>query len=238
MLDEVIDQIRALDDDHEYRALAEHISVTSPEALDRLARDELTTPSHEAQRVAAVQLRVIHEFANKLRWIEGLSLEHAKPATRVALMTLLQSLCESDLLAGKESKAATLLEPAILFHALLSRLRPWLPPMVLALEPEPVVDLLMLGIPDYLHPILRERFSQLWSLFHRVRALPEQQLEAVGELDELGELDVTKLVRVLDLVVSARSCPPPPLWATPSWVTPWRLDGPRGVPPLGDRAAC
>ena len=199
MIDAVIDRIRALDHAREHRALTEHVAVTSPIALELLAYEKLTSVGHEARYIAGVQLRVVRELADNLRWLEQLSVKaQADPGVRAALAGLLHSLCaESELLPVSNSDATVLLEPAILFHALLTRLRPWIPPVALALEPDLVVEMLQLGIPDYLHPLLRQRYEQLWALFHRLRRQPRPQLDT-------------------------SMAPPAPFWMTPRWVMPWR----------------
>ena len=217
MLDEVIDRIRALDHDREFRALTEHVAVTSPVALDRTARDNLSSVDREAQRIAAIQLRVVGELGNKLRWLEGVSREILEPQTRAAVMAVVQSLSRPELLSSHASEVVALLEPAILFHALVARLRPWLPPIVLALEPDSVLDTLLLGIPDYLHPLLRERYADLWRVFHRVRGLSSAEIDELGALEHL---DDTRLRRVLDGPATGRNPPAPP-WTIPVWISPW-----------------
>ncbi|WP_146158297.1 hypothetical protein [Enhygromyxa salina] len=203
MIDAVIDRIRGLDHDREHRALTEHVTVISPIALELLAYEKLTSLGHEARYIAGVQLRVVHELATSLRAVEQLTHSpRVAPGVRVALSGLLRSLCnESDLLPVTDSEATVLLEPAALFHALLSRLRPWLPPTTAAFEPDLVIEMLQLGIPDYLHPLLRQHFEQLWDLFHRLR-----QQSSLGLSPAFGRQPLI---------------PPAPLWATPRWVTPW-----------------
>ncbi|WP_205633018.1 hypothetical protein [Enhygromyxa salina] len=199
----MIDRIRALDLDREHRALTEHVSVISPIALELLAYEKLTSIGHEARYVAGIQLRVVHELAAKLRWVERLTTSpRVDPGVRIALSGLLRNLCrESELLPVIDSEATVLLESATLFHSLLSRLRPWLPPMVLAFEPDLVVEMLQLGIPDYLHPLLRQRFEDLWELFHELRQQPSTGLSVAP--------------------TQQPSTPPAPPWTTPRWVSPW-----------------
>lgn len=219
MIDEVIDKIRMLDPDHEFRALTAHVAVTSPIALELLAHEHLTSVGHEARRVAAVQLRVVRDFASKLRWLERVCLdEGVEPGVRVGLAGVLHQL-SADQLPAIDSEAAVLLEPALLFHVLLSRLRPWLPPMILALEPDPVLELLQLGIPDYLHPILHQRFEDLWQLFHRLREHPPTTPGPGIISDEQ-----------LSRLAASRSpndwrAPSAPAWTTPSWISPWLSEG-------------
>ncbi|WP_146155786.1 hypothetical protein [Enhygromyxa salina] len=226
MIDVLIDGIRALDHDREFRALTEHVAVTSPIAIELLAYEHLTSPGQQARRVAGVQLRVVHEFASKLRWLEGLSTDPSvDPGVRVGLAAVLRNLCaDAELLPIIDSEAAALLEPASLFHALLSQLRPWIPPRVLPLEPDSVLELLALGIPDYLHPLVRQRFEGLWELFHRLRQLPAAKLSLTpGQ----AKLDDDRLVRLIESAQrSEAACPPAPRWSTPSWVTPWLGESP------------
>src|SRR5689334_5820822 len=160
MIDTMIDKIRALDLNREYRALSNHVAVTCPLALEQIAAEHGTTPSHEALRVAAMQLRVVHDFSGKLRWLECACVDSGiDPGVRAGLTAILRSLTNmSELLPVVDSQAAVLLEPALLFHALLSRLHPWLPPpwakSARAFEPDAVLEQLQLGIADYLHPLL------------------------------------------------------------------------------------
>jgi len=174
MREEVIDQIRQLDLVREARALAEHVAVTSPDALAHLARERMVSPGHEARRLSGIQLRVVTELGARLEWVEDACADASMdPALRAALAGLV-----GELVAGLvdhprlETRAAPLLETAFLFHRLLAHLRPWLPPLTIALEPEPVHDILMLGIPDYLHALVHARFEGLWALFHRTRSEP------------------------------------------------------------------
>lgn len=221
MIDAVTDRIRALDHGAEHLALTEHALVTSPIALELLAYEHLTSVPHEAQYIAGVQLRVVHELAYKLGWLEQMSMNpRVDPGVRVALAGLLRSLCaESDMLPVIHSEATVLLEPAMLFHALLSRLRPWLPPMALALEPDLVVEMLQLGIPDYLHPLLRQRFEDLWALFHRLRLRPPSQLRLAPDQPRLDETWIRGLTAIAR--ASEFTAPPVPHWMAPRWVTPW-----------------
>jgi hypothetical protein len=221
MIDAMIDQIRGLDIDREYRALTNHVTVTSPIALELLAYEQLNSPAHEARRIAAIQLRVVHDFAGKLRWLESMCTEPSiDPGVRVGLTAILRNLTnESELLPVVDSEAAVLLEPALLFHALLSRLRPWLPPTVLALEPDSVLELLQLGIADYLHPLLLQRFETLWLQFHRLRQLPLARLSLASDPPRI---DADRLRRLLeDPQLESRLCPPVPHWVTPSRARAW-----------------
>lgn len=233
MIDAVIDRIQTLDPDREFRALAAHVTVTSPIALELLAYDNLTSPAHEARRMAAVQLRVVSEFASKLRWLEAVCMDPGvELGVRVGLTSVLRSLTDdTDLLPVLDSEAAVLLEPALLFHVLMSNLRPWMPPLILALEPDSVLELLALGIPDYLHPLLHRRFEAIWDQFHQLIQVPNAQL---AELGEAPRLDGARLRRMLDAPrFGVCPSPPPPSWHTPSWVSPW-LDG---VPASNDAPA-
>lgn len=222
MIDATVDRIRALDLDREFHRLAANVAVTSPVALDLLAYEHFSSPHHQAQRIAAIQLRVVHEFAGKLRWLEGVCIDPGvDPRVRAALTSVLGELMtELDPIA--DSQAAALLEPALLFHVLLDRLRPWLPSAVLALEPDSVLELLSLGIPDYLHPLLRRRYEAIWQRFHQLRQLPFARLSVI---DDPPRLDLGHLVRLLeDPQLRAAPCPPAPPWLTLSWVSPWVTD--------------
>jgi hypothetical protein len=229
MIDAMIAQIRGLDIDREYRALTTHVTVTSPVGLELMAYEQLQSPKQEARRIAAIQLRVVHDFAGKLRWLEGMCLDpDVEPGVRAGLVAILRNLTnESDLLPVIDSEAAVLLEPALLFHALLSRLRPWLPPMVLAFEPASVLELLQLGIPDYLHPLLRQRFETLWQQFHQLRQLPLARLSLLSDPPRIDDDRVRRLLD--DPQLKARLCPPAPSWGTVSRTRPW-LDEPRDRP--------
>jgi hypothetical protein len=224
MIDAMIAQIRGLDVDREYRALTTHVTVTNPVGLELLAYEQLNSPKAEARRIAAIQLRVVHDFASKLRWLEGMCLDpDIDPGVRVGLVAILRNLTnESDLLPVIDSEAAVLLEPALLFHALLSRLRPWLPPMAIAFEPASVLELLQLGIPDYLHPLLRQRFETLWQQFHQLRQLP---LARLSVLSDPPRIDADRIGRLLeDPQLKARTYPPVPAWGTVSRKRPWLDD--------------
>lgn len=171
----MIDKIRALDLDREVRALATHVAVTSPLAIELLAEKHGNSPTHEALRIARLQARVVQEFPSKLRWLERACTDpQVDPGVQAGLAEILRSLTNmSELLPVVDSHAAVLLEPALLFHSLLSRLNPWLPhprgASALALEPDDVLERVQLGIPDYLHPLLRQRFESLWQHFHQLR---------------------------------------------------------------------
>lgn len=221
MIDSMIDRIRALELDREYRALATHIAVTSPQALEVLANEHGNSVSHEALRMAAMQLRVVHDLAGRLRWLECACVDPSiDPGVRAGLTAILRSLTNSsELLPVVDSHAAVLLEPALLFHALMSRLRPWLPPpwskSVLAFEADAVLEQLQLGIADYLHPLLRQRFEALWKQFHQLRQLP---LARLSLLTDPPRIDAARLLRLLeDPQLSARACPPAPPWVAPRW---------------------
>jgi hypothetical protein len=221
MIEAFIERIARLDRDVEFRALSEQVAVISPVAIELLAYEHLSSPTHEAHRIAGVQLRVILELAPRLAWLERTCVNpELAPELRVALAGLLRGLCdESELLPVIDSQASVLLEPALLLHALLGHLRPWLPPMVIALEPEPVLDLLRLGLPDYLHPLLRARFEALWALFHRLRQLPIARLTVIADPPAI---DDERLLRLLDdPALGNLPCPPAPAWTTPSWASPW-----------------
>lgn len=224
MIEAVIQRIEQLDRDAEFRALSEQVAVISPVAIELIAYEHLSSPAHEARRIAGVQLRVILELAPRLAWLEQTCVDpRLAPGLRIALAGLLRGLCdESDLLPTIDSQAAVLLEPALLFHELLAHLRPWLPPMVVALEPEPVLELLRLGLPDYLHPLLRARFEALWASFHRLRQLPAARLGVIGSP---AKIDDERLLRLIDDSALANNCAPtPPPWTTPSWASPWLGD--------------
>lgn len=224
MIETVIQRIQQLDRDVEFRALSEQVAVISPIAIELLAYEHLSSPVHEARRIAGVQLRVIIELAPRLTWLERACVDtELAPELRVALAGLLRGLCdESERLPNIDSHATALLEPALLVHELLAHLRPWLPPMVVALEPEPVLELLRLGLPDYLHPLLRARFEQLWALFHRLRQHPLARLTVIADPPRS---DDQRLLRLLD-DPSLASIPYPaaPPWTTPSWASPWLGD--------------
>ena len=234
MIDTVIERIQLLDPDHEYRALSAHAAVTSPVALELLAYEHLSSPAQEASRIAAIQLRVVSELAGKLRWLESVCIDPGiAPELRVALSAILRELCaETELLPVVDSEAAVFLEPAVLFHMLLANLRPWLPPMVLELEPDAVLDMLQLGIPDYLHPLLVRRFESICQLFHQLRSLPRERLahlEGFRSVDEVELERLTLAARSLD-----ETTPPAPRWDTPQWVSPW-LDLGSAVPRPANR---
>ena len=226
MVAEVIQTIQGLDQAQEHQLLAEHLAVTSPLALESLARRRQVFPEQHAQHLAAIQLRVISELASRLMWLESVSLDPSvEPALRVAIAGLLHGLsAEPDALRHPLSPSLALLEPAALFHALVSRLRPWLPPIVVALEPEPVVDILRLGIPDYLHPLLVQRFELLWARFHELRALPSAGEIANAEGTEIDDAGLSHAIESAAALNPAS--PPPPPWTTPSWISPWLDAGP------------
>jgi hypothetical protein len=228
MIDAVLDRIRTLDPDHEYRALAAHVAVTSPVALERLAYEHQSSPDHEARRIAAVQLRVVLEFASKLRWLESVCVDPGVPPdVRVGLAGVLHSLGAAPH-PSPPGETAALIEPALLFHVLLARLQPWIPPMLLALESEPVLELMQLGIPDYLHPLLRQRYENIWELFHGLRQLPPPLLAGLADPPRIDDPHLLQLIEGTRL--SKHPCPPAPAWTTSSWVSPWLdVDLPRKI---------
>lgn len=215
MIDRVIDRIRGLQPEEELATLTEHLAVTSPAALEFLARERMTAPRLEAQRLAATQLRVITELAARLRWLESTCEEPLLDvAVRVALRGLLDELAtDIEEAHAAPGESIALLEPAVLFHVLLTNLRPWLPPMVVALEPDAVLDMLQLGIPDYLHPVLHQRFEQLWVRFHELRlAAKRERLQLASPTGEAA---------------NGASVPPAPTWTSPVWVSAWLEAKPR-----------
>lgn len=218
MVDTAVERIDGINPNTELRALAEHLRVTSPVALELLAYEHLSSPEYEARRIAAIQLRVVSGLAHHLRWLEQACTSPAlAPELRAGLSALLASLCaEGELLPVIDSEAAVFAEPALLFHALLDRLRPWLPPMILALEPEPVLDLLELAIPDYLRAMVRGRFESLWTRFHQLRQLPQARLASVDlqQGDQLARLLAEPALTTLPVPVAPR-------WSTPAWASPW-----------------
>lgn len=225
MIEAVIASIQRLDRDAELRALREHVAVTSPVALELLAYEHLSSPGHEMRRVAAIQLRVVVDLAAKLRWLEHACVDpKLDPGLRIALAALLRGLCtDSETLPVIDSHAAVLLEPAVLFHELIANLRPWLSPIAVALEPEPILDLLRLGIPDYLHPLLRTRFEALWARFHQLRQLPPARLSVLADPPTIDDQRLRRLLD--DSTLNAIPYPPAPAWTTPSWASPWLGDG-------------
>lgn len=221
MIEAVIHRIQQLDRDAEFRALSEQVAVISPVAIELIAYEHLSSPTHEARRIAGVQLRVIVELAPRLAWLAQACVDpKLAPELRVALTGLLRGLCDdSDMLAVTDSRAATLLEPALLFHELLAHVRPWMPPMVVTLEPEPVLDLLRLGLPDYLHPLLRARFEALWATFHRLRQLPSARLAVIASRPAIDDKHLQRLLD--DPALASIACPAAPPWTTPTWASPW-----------------
>jgi hypothetical protein len=131
---------------------------------------------------------------------------------------------ESELLPVVDSQAAVLLEPALLFHALLSRLRPWIGSTP-TLEEDDVLELLQLGIADYLRPLLRQRFETLWLQFHQLRQLPVARLSLLSDPPRVDGARVQRLLE--DPQLPARRCPPAPPWVAPTWSTPWSDPTPR-----------
>jgi hypothetical protein len=226
MIDAMLDKIRALDLDREYRVLTTHVAVTSPFAVELLAGDHLNTPAQQACRIAAIQLHVVHDLAAKLTWLEGMCVDPAiEPGLRAGLTAILRSLTnESELLPVVDSQAAVLLEPALLFHALLSRLRPWIGSTP-TLEEDDVLELLQLGIADYLRPLLRQRFETLWLQFHQLRQLPVARLSLLSDPPRVDGARVQRLLE--DPQLPARRCPPAPPWVAPTWSTPWSDPTPR-----------
>ena len=85
--------IRQLDYSREALALAEHIAVTSPLALEHLARERLVSPMQEARRLAGIQLRVVTDLGARLEWIDRVCADSSlPPALRVALAGLMREL--------------------------------------------------------------------------------------------------------------------------------------------------
>jgi hypothetical protein len=171
MIDSMVERVEALDVGEELALLARHARVGDPLALDRLAVAHAAAPSEEARRIAITQLRVLEGFATQLRWLEALTADPEIDAgVRAGLAGLLIRVCaDSELDRRTDSQAAMLLEPALLLHGLLANLRPWLPSFVPEFESDAEFEVLRLGVPDYMLVVLRTRFENLWSMFHRLR---------------------------------------------------------------------
>jgi len=171
MNDVMVERVETLDVGEELALLARHAQVGNPQALDRLALAHAAAPAEEARRIAVTQLRVLEGFATQLRWLEALTADPEVDAgVRAALSGLLIRVCaDSDSPARADSRAALLLEPALLLHGLLANVRPWLPSFVPEFESDAEFEVLRLGVPDYMLLVLRDRFESLWTLFHRLR---------------------------------------------------------------------
>lgn len=211
MIDAMVERVETLDIGEELALLARHARVGDPLALARLAVAHAAQPDEEARRIAVTQLRVLEGFATQLRWLEALTADPEIDAgVRAGLAGLLIRVCsESELSELVDSRAAVLLEPALLLHGLLANLRPWLPSFVPEFESEAEFEVLRLGVPDYMLLILRTRFEKLWTLFHRLRqsswlVRPETLTTMPSDL-ELFEQDP----RVSEVVIPATPTWPP-----------------------------
>ncbi|MFV8752855.1 hypothetical protein ACNOYE_20105 [Nannocystaceae bacterium ST9] len=209
MIDTLVERVETLDVGEELALLARHAQVGNPTALDRLALAHAAAPAEEARRIAVMQLRVLEGFASQLRWLEALTVDTDVDAgVRAGLAGLLIRVCaESELPELVDSQAAVLLEPALLLHGLLANLRPWLPSFMPEFESDAEFEVLRLGVPDYMLLVLRDRFENLWTLFHRLRqstwlVRPESLAEMPSDL-ELFEQDP----RFCGMVI-----PTPPTW--------------------------
>lgn len=171
MIDAMVERVETLDLGEELARLARHAQIGSPIVLDRLARAHAAAPVEEARRIAVTQLRVLEGFAVQLRWLEALSADpEVELGVRAGLTAILIRVCsEAELREHADSQAVALLEPALLLHGLLAKLRPWLPSFVPAFESEVEFEVLRLGVPDYMLLVLRDRFAEAWALFHRLR---------------------------------------------------------------------
>ncbi len=236
LVDTLVVRIESLDIEHELDRLARHARVGNPQVIERMATLHGTTPVHEAQRVAAIQLRVLEGLGAHLRWLEAVIVDpELNPCVRAGLAGVLISLStESELLPMVDSQAAVLLEPALLLHGLLANLRPWLPgaaatvePAELdepTIEPEPVIELLRLGLPDYLLPILRRRFEGLWTLFHRLRQRERSEGRELARRLFANPRELEQVIREPSFTLIM--VPPAPVWP------PTHHDEPAKVEPL------
>lgn len=230
MIEGVVDRIHGLERNEELRLLTEHVAVTSPLALDFLARERGLSRDQEAQRLAAIQLRVVTELAARLRWLESVCEDPQLDGDlRVALRGLLAELgTDIEAADATPGESVGLLESAVLFHGLLSRLRPWLPPMAVALEPDAVLDILQLGIPDYLHPVVQQRFEHLWRRFHEQRlAAATHQLPRHLGARGIEARHLRAVVNEAQVYEGSPRLPPAPRWFSPSWVNPWLASDPQ-----------
>lgn len=215
MIDVMVERVERLDAGEELALLARHAQVGNPQALDRLAVAHAAAPADEARRIAVTQLRVLEGFATQLRWLEALAVDpEIDTGVRAGLAGLLIRVCaESDRSSRPVSKtrpishAAVLLEPALLIHGLLANLRPWLPSFMPEFESDVEFEILRLGVPDYMLVVLRDRFEDLWRLFHRLRqtsGLVRAEL-LVRTPSDLEGLEYDLRFRALEI-------PTPPTW--------------------------
>jgi hypothetical protein len=209
MIETMVERVETLDVGEELALLARHARVGDPLALDRLAVAHAAAPTEEARRIAVTQLRVLESFATQLRWLEALTADPEVDAgVRAGLAGLLIRVCaESDLAEPVDSRAAVLLEPALLLHGLLAHLRPWLPSFVPEFESDTEFEVLRLGVPDYMLLLLRGRFEQLWGLFHRLR-----QSSWLVRSENLSTMPSDLALFEQDPRVGAVAIPATPIW--------------------------
>ena len=171
-----------------------------------------------------MQLRVVHDLPGRLRWLECACMDasidpgvaggsHGDPAQL--------DECVGVAPGGRLARGCVARACAAV-ALLVSRLTPWLPPPWAAsartLEPDGVLEELQLGIPDYLHPLLRQRFESLWLQFHQLRQLP---LARLSLLSDPPRIDGARLLRLLqDPQLTSRPCPPAPAWVASRWSSP------------------
>ncbi|EDM81265.1 hypothetical protein PPSIR1_40315 [Plesiocystis pacifica SIR-1] len=216
IVEQLAQYLETLDWDATTRDLIRRVQGHSPIAVELLAYENLRSPTLEAQRVAAIQLRVLRSYAAELRWLAALSeSEPLRPSTRAAIGHLLAEL--SDLPGSPGSpRLPELLESAFLYHALFAKLRPWLPPVARAFEHAEVLDLLALALEPARQTELRPRFEALWAMFHRVIQLPSTKLAL------LDGARPDRLARTIkELALERIEIAPAPPWNSPSWAMPW-----------------
>jgi hypothetical protein len=217
MTDEITDRVRSIDD---HRAalvvLTKRLLAANPTGLEALARDLSADLSTTLQHAAVTSLRVVTELPEPL---EGLAATIADPRLEIGLRLGLRAVLRgvirhAEIVPSAGCEAATLLEPALLLHALLTHLQPWLPLRAPRAEPAHVLAALSLGVRDFMFPLLISRVSSSWRRFHRLRALGPEQVDL--QLPP-GEFDDTQLARLLGMPAALAALVPP---APKMWV-PW-----------------
>ena len=220
----MVGQIARLDTAEELPELAHQLRTASAVALEFMAREHGRSPAFEAHRVAAVQLRMVRDLAGKMGWLADCCTDlRLEPELRVALSGVLLNLTQdTELALEHDSRAAALLEVALMFHALFDSLRPWLPPLIQGelSASEPGLEMLTLGFSDYLHPLLRRRFETLWGIFHRLRRTADARLAVVADT---GKIDEQRLRGLVAEPLTGKDIPVPPSWSKPNLSSTWRL---------------
>lgn len=166
--------------------LQRHLNATSPKSLEFLVKVHRCDPVAQLRAIARAQLDGFARLADHIEDLEvAVRSGEIEVRKRAALSGLLCSLTGApEEAVGERASPTVLLQPAFVFYACFLELRAWLPTQLTGpardaastqhLETSPprltLLELLRLGIPDYLRPILDGRADGLRTRFHAVRS--------------------------------------------------------------------